>query len=179
MKDPLKPDEYVTRVASIDFQALAERGIRYFCFDVDNTLVPQHGHEIVPCAKAAIAAARKAGYIEDICLISNVMFRGRRIQRLEKIAAELSIEKVFPALLFTRKPGPTPFRWALEKLGSQPEHTCMVGDQIFSDILGGNRFGFHTILVTSLGQDHWSTRLTGRRSRERRLIARYGLKPRE
>ncbi|HIB67935.1 MAG TPA: YqeG family HAD IIIA-type phosphatase [Phycisphaerales bacterium] len=176
--DPhLRPDQYLRTVQDIDFQALAERGIRHFCFDLDNTLVPQFSSTIVPEAKAAIQQARAKGYIEKIALISNVLIWGPRTRRLARLAKELDIENVYPGLIWRKKPGPKPFLWALKVMGVPGEKICMVGDQIYSDILGGNRFGFHTILVQQLGGDHWTTKITGRREREIQVLKELGLEP--
>ncbi len=59
-------------------------------------------------------------------------------------------------------------------MNSQPENTAIIGDQIFTDVLGGKRLGLYTILVRPLGEDHWTTRLTGRRRREIRILKRLG-----
>ncbi len=177
MKDPLKPDQYVEAVQHIDFADLAAREIRHFCFDLDNTLVSQFSNDLVPEAKEALDQARAKGHIADLALISNVMVKGKKVRRLKTLAQELDIQKVFPCLFWTRKPGPAPFRWAIENLDAPASRICMVGDQIFSDVLGANRFGFYTILVKPLGGDHWTTRMTGRRSREKRLLRGYGLHP--
>ena len=174
--DPLlRPNQYLRAVQDIDFQSLAELGIRYFCFDLDNTLVPQFSSTIVPEAKAAIDDAREKGYIEKIALISNVLIWGPRTRRLARLAGELDIQHVYPGLIWRKKPGPKPFQWALKVMGVPGEQICMVGDQIYSDILGGNRFGFHTILVQQLGGDHWTTKITGRRQREIQVLQDLGL----
>lgn len=177
--DLLRPNEYVAGVLHIDFPGLAERGLTHYCFDVDNTLVPQRGHELVEGVAERLRWAREAGYIRDLCLVSNVIWGARRVERLRRIAAALETEHCYPAMFYDRKPGPRGFRWAMERMGASPETTCVVGDQIFSDILGGNRLGLYTILVPALSPDHWSTTWTGRRWREKRLLRALGLEPRK
>lgn len=58
---------------------------------------------------------------------------------------------------------------------AQPAQTAIIGDQLFTDIAGGNKLGLYTILVRPLGPDHWSTRLSGRRLREARILRALGL----
>ena len=50
------------------------------------------------------------------------------------------------------KPRTLPFRRAMHRLGVQPPHTVMVGDQIFTDVAGGNRAGLYTIRVEPIAQ---------------------------
>ncbi|MER3456594.1 MAG: hypothetical protein C4304_06865 [candidate division GAL15 bacterium] len=45
------------------------------------------------------------------------------------------------------KPEPYPFEMALRRLGTAPQETLMVGDQIATDILGASRLGMRTALV--------------------------------
>lgn len=47
------------------------------------------------------------------------------------------------------KPEPTMMRMALEILGSRPEHTVAVGDQLLTDIAGARRCGIYAVLVRS------------------------------
>ena len=53
-----------------------------------------------------------------------------------------------------KKPGTDGMRRAAEKLGGlRPEETAVIGDQIFTDVWGGNRFGALTIMVAPLGPE--------------------------
>ncbi len=47
------------------------------------------------------------------------------------------------------KPSPVMIREALARLGSRPEETIMVGDQIVTDILAGQRAGLRSFLLTT------------------------------
>jgi len=50
------------------------------------------------------------------------------------------------------KPLPFAFLRALSKVGSQRKRAVMVGDQLFTDVLGGRLLGMRTVLVTPLSQ---------------------------
>ena len=50
-------------------------------------------------------------------------------------------------LVFTGKPEPLIFRYALERLGTLPEETLVVGDNLETDIRGGRDAGMDTLLV--------------------------------
>ena len=45
------------------------------------------------------------------------------------------------------KPQPAMFHVALERLGTKPQETLMIGDRLETDIVGGQRAGCHTALV--------------------------------
>jgi len=47
------------------------------------------------------------------------------------------------------KPEPVLFEMALQAMGCRPDHTAMLGDRLETDILGGQRAGLKTILVTT------------------------------
>ena len=64
-------------------------------------------------------------------------------------------KKHFPALekyvddyaIFSRKPFKINYRRLLKKHGVCEKETVMIGDQIFTDILGANRCGIYSILT--------------------------------
>lgn len=59
-----------------------------------------------------------------------------------------------------RKPVQRFFREALKKVRSSPVESCVVGDQVFTDVLGGNLIGAHTVLVDRLGdREFFGTRI--------------------
>ena len=52
-----------------------------------------------------------------------------------------------PFLGHAGKPKPGGFRRAMEQMSCTPEQTAIVGDQLFTDILGGRNAGVLTLLV--------------------------------
>lgn len=170
MNEHCIPNQAAQKFEDIDFDTALSDGRRYLCLDLDNTLLPQTGLKIEDSVKECLSDLRTSGKAQDVCLISNVIVPGPRVSRLRKLALELDIPHVVPGYFFTRKPKPTPFRKALELLKARPEECVMVGDQIFSDVLGGNRMGFYTVWLEPISSDHWSTLIVGRRKRERPII---------
>lgn len=47
------------------------------------------------------------------------------------------------------KPQPYLFQFGMQRMGSQPENTAMIGDRLETDIYGGKQVGVSTILVTT------------------------------
>ena len=164
------PDQVALRFEEIDFHQALSQGRRYLCLDLDNTLLPQKGQTLEQGVIDLLEELRSSGRVEEVCLISNVIFPGHRLQRLNRLAKELQISHVVPGFFWNRKPKSAPFHQALHLLGAKPSECVMVGDQIYSDILGGNRMGFYTIWVKPIADDHWSTLLTGRRRREKKIL---------
>jgi len=136
----LCPSEYVQSVSGIDIQGLLGRGICAVLADLDNTLVPWQGREISPETAEWIAEARRQGL--KICIVSNTRSGGR----LRSLAETFGVPFVRKGL----KPRGAGFREALKLLGEAPSAAAVIGDQIFTDILGGNRLGAYTILVRPL-----------------------------
>jgi hypothetical protein len=136
----LCPAEYSESLAGIDISELKHRGIYALLVDLDNTLVRWQGYDIPPEVKAWIKEAGEQGV--RVCIVSNT----RSWKRLEKLAAALDV----PFVKRSWKPRRAGFREALKLLNVETEHAAVIGDQILTDILGGNRLELYTILVCPL-----------------------------
>lgn len=149
----LYPNMYVQSVLEIDPDDLYKRGIRCVLFDLDNTVVPRDKTDLTPDGAAWIKKLGDKGI--KVCIISN-----NGPDRLGRVAG---IEKI-PAVCRAIKPRKHPFQKAMKMLGVTQRETAVVGDQIFTDILGGNRSGLYTILVEPLpGKEYWATKMFNRR----------------
>ena len=135
----LRPDRYVASATGIDPARLAEEGARAVLVDLDNTLVPRNGHVLTGEVLAWAGAVRDAGM--SGCLVSNNWH-----EKVSGVADELGFEVVAKAL----KPLPFAFLRACRLLGVRPSETVVVGDQVFTDVLGGNLVGAATVLVEPL-----------------------------
>lgn len=137
----LRPGLVVHDVRDIDLDRLAALGIKGVIVDVDNTLVAWGGsappREIVDW----FGRLRARGF--SACLLSNA---GER--RVQAFAAQLGV----PAVANAAKPRRRGFLAALGLLGTGPSSTAVIGDQIFTDVWGGNRLGLFTILVTPISR---------------------------
>jgi HAD superfamily phosphatase (TIGR01668 family) len=157
----LFPNVYVDSVHHIDTGYLSSRGIRGLLFDLDNTLVPRDADVFSPGIISWFAELQAKGF--RICVVSN-----NGPKRLQNLAESLDLPFICRAV----KPRKRPFKKAMEITGTSPGETAVIGDQIFTDILGGNRLGLYTILVAPLpGKEYWATELINRRL-ERLVIRR-------
>lgn len=156
----LTPSAFYATVYDIDLASLSERGIRALILDLDNTLIPWRGDEIPPKLKAWVEELKQGGFAA--CLVSNA--GGTRAARM---AETLGIPVVAPA----GKPFKKGFLAALNVLGVAPDEAAVVGDQLFTDVAGGNRLKLYTILVNPISTKEFiGTRAV--RMVERRIIRR-------
>ena len=157
----LQPKEIVSRLEDINLQRLKARGICALLIDLDNTVVRRDHDLFTPEAKGWLERAREMGF--KICIVSNNSTR-----RVQNLARQVGVPFVHRAV----KPLRRPFYRAMKLLGVSAAETAVIGDQLFTDVLGGNRAGLYTILVEPLpGKEFWATRLISRRL-EKLVMAR-------
>ncbi|MBM7854055.1 HAD superfamily phosphatase (TIGR01668 family) [Desulfohalotomaculum tongense] len=137
----LHPDMYVGSIKNIDIQKLKKAGIKALIFDLDNTLVPWNSSELTEETLAWFKELHKEGF--KTCIVSN-----NNRQRVTKLCNLLEI----PGIHKASKPRRKAFRRALRMLQVKPEETAMVGDQVFTDVLGAKRLGLYTILVVPISK---------------------------
>lgn len=133
------PDYYYRSVQDIDLGALKERGVTTLLVDLDNTLLPRNSEGVTDDARAWVASVLTCGM--QLCIVSNNWHA-----RVEAIAAQMGVPIVARAV----KPLPKAFRTALVTMDARREETAVVGDQMFTDVLGGNLLGLATVLVVPL-----------------------------
>ncbi|MHB9004708.1 MAG: YqeG family HAD IIIA-type phosphatase [Coriobacteriia bacterium] len=139
MANLLTPDLYVTDVHRIDLDALADAGIDTLLVDLDNTLLPRDTNVVPDALRTWAATLAERGF--KVCLVSNNWH-----DRVHDVAAELGFSLVAKAI----KPLPFAFLRALKLMGSRRGTAATVGDQIFTDVLGGNLLGMRSVLVQPL-----------------------------
>lgn len=157
----LTPDDYHASLASIDVEGLVARGARAFLVDLDNTLLQRKTTRIPATAFAFADRVRSAG--AKGCIVSN-NWHGH----VADIASELGFLIVPKAL----KPLPFSFRAAARLCGVDPAEAIVVGDQLFTDVLGGNALGMRTVLVTPLSASDLPHTLLLRKIEARLLAGR-------
>ncbi len=132
-----RPGEFAERVVNIDYSALKSDGFELVILDLDNTLLPWKSSVVGDDVKEWVAGAKAAGL--KLTILSNTHYP----RRLSRIASELGI----PAIAHALKPLKTQFGKAARAAGCERCRAVVVGDQLLTDILGGNLAGMRTILV--------------------------------
>ncbi len=137
MSFSLTADRICQDIFEIDGAELARQGITLLLADLDNTLVP-YG---VALPTDAVRAWKEQLQAAGVTLF--VLSNNRHADRPRIFSEGLGVAFVGHA----GKPGIGGFVRAMEQMGVTAAQSAIVGDQIFTDILGGNRAGVTTILV--------------------------------
>ena len=133
------PKLIVEKVQSINLDMLAKKGIKGLILDIDNTLVPSFIKEADEKTLKWIENVKNKGF--KVCIVSNATKK-----RVELFNEKLGLQAIYRA----SKPGMRSFKKALSMLGLKASETVVIGDQIFTDVYGGNRLGMLDPLGSSL-----------------------------
>lgn len=143
----LTPDLYVESILHLDLNKLKTNGIKGLIIDIDNTLVAWDIKYASEKTKEWLLQLKKEGF--NVCLVSN---------NTEDRVVTFNEELKLPAIHRASKPRKGPFMKAMKILGTNINNTAVIGDQIFTDVLGGNRIGLFTILVVPIeSKEFWWT----------------------
>lgn len=146
----LSPTRYVASVDRIDLDALWRAGKRSILLDRDNTLVPRDGTGAPAAVVAWLDRARAMGF--ELCMVSNNWHR----DQVAASAGELDMDFISHAM----KPAPFALHAGMKRIGATPEASVLIGDQLYTDVWGGNLAGIDTILVKPQTEiDLWYTRI--------------------
>jgi hypothetical protein len=132
----LRPHQYVSTVGALDLEALFDVGVRGLLLDIDNTIMARKSGVVPPTSVEWIARVKAAGF--SVCLVSNNWH-----DYVFTFAEELGV----PIAAKAMKPLPFGFLRGARTLGLPVRSCAVVGDQLFTDVLGGNLVGAMTVLV--------------------------------
>lgn len=153
------PSEFVKSVFQITPEQLKEQGIKGIITDLDNTLVEWDRPDATPQLVEWFARMQQAGI--QVTIVSN-----NNELRVKSFADPMQIPFIYKA----RKPFRKAFLTALRLMGLKREEVVVIGDQLLTDVLGGNRLKLHTILVIPVAKsDGFVTRFN--RLVERRIFS--------
>lgn len=136
MFEKFYPDLMTDSVQNIDLDELFKNNIKGLILDIDNTLVPNRMKEADEKAVKWIENIKNIGF--KICIVSNASKK-----RVIKFNERLKLDAIYRA----SKPGSKAYKKAARLMGIGAKEIAVVGDQIFTDVFGGNRIGMYTILV--------------------------------
>ena len=134
------PKEHRRSIHSINLSRLKKMGISNLIVDLDETLRKRNSDNIPRESIYWIKEVKKIGF--KVCIISNNILPWK---------ADF-IRKKFhvPVTLFSLKPFPFALKRAMKTLRSNNKNTAVIGDQLYTDILGANLVGIYSILVDPL-----------------------------
>jgi HAD superfamily phosphatase (TIGR01668 family) len=167
------PNQYVPSIYKINLEELKEKGMKSIIVDLDNTLVESDRKDATPLLIEWLQQLQHFGF--QVMIVSN-----NNETRVSQFAIPLQI----PFIHRAKKPLTASFRKAMVELDTEVSCTVMIGDQLLTDVLGGNRMGFYTILVVPISKtEGFFTKVNRRVERvffrwmeKRGLLAREGNK---
>ncbi len=158
----LRPRELLEHIELITPDFMLERGLRGLLLDLDNTLIP-YGSYLERAEVLAWAADLRRAQMK-LYLLSNATEKRARFW-LDKLS--------FEGVGMAGKPFQRAYKTALSQMALPAHQVGMVGDQLFTDMLGGNIAGMYTIMVHPIINNSLPHTKLARRL-ERLVLKRYG-----
>lgn len=137
----LIPNMYQESIYTINYEKLKKQKIKCLLFDLDNTCVGYHEKNPTKELKKLFNNLTKLGF--KVIIFSNAT---------SKRLAPFSILNVVLHPV-SKKPFKKNFQKILTNYNYQKKEVCIIGDQLFTDILGGNRIGIKTCLVNPITKE--------------------------
>lgn len=134
------PEKQFSSVAAIDAEwDLLRLHLTHVLLDLDNTLRRRDNDEVPLEVRAWLTHVQQKGI--KPCILSNNFH-----ENVFAVARELDIPIVAKAM----KPLGSGFKRALALVGGSVEDSVMVGDQLFTDVVGAHLIGMSAYLVAPL-----------------------------
>ena len=130
------PTIYRRRITDVTVADLRRLGVDAVMLDVDNTLTTHDAPDLTDEVKAWLALVLAEGF--GLIIVSN-----NRAERVAPFAEKIGLSYYAHA----RKPLPFGFRSAAKQMGCDRKKCVVIGDQIFTDMLGANLAGMKSILL--------------------------------
>ena len=124
------------RITDIDIEFLKQNNIGTLLLDVDNTLSTHHGTKLVDGLTEWLDSMKAEGI--NLVVVSN-----SRKWRIEPFAGKIGL----PFVSLACKPLPFGYRKAVKTMNAEKKQCAIIGDQIFTDVLGANLYGIKSLLV--------------------------------
>ena len=130
------PTVYRRRITDVTVEDLHRLGVKALLLDVDNTLTTHDAPDLTNAVKAWLAQMGEVGF--SLVIVSN-----NSAERVAPFAEKIGL----PFYAHARKPLPFGFRAAAKQVGCHRKQCVVIGDQIFTDMLGANLAGIPSILL--------------------------------
>lgn len=157
----LYPKKYFDKITDIDIEFLNKNNIKALILDVDNTLI-DIDRKMLEGLEDWVQEMKNNNI--KFYIVSN----SNKLDKIKEVSKKLDI----PYFNFATKPLKRGFKKAKKVLNEENKNIAVVGDQIFTDVLGANRCKMFSILVKPIAEkDIWITVL--KRPLENKIIKMY------
>ena len=140
--DIFLPDRYYKNIYEINYMKLKEDGIKCLLFDLDNTIVPPNISKPDKKVRDLFDNLKEQDF--KIIIMSNSPKK-----RLSPFKDELIVDCSASSV----KPSKTKFLKILKEYNLDLSETVIIGDQLITDVFGGNRVGITSILVNPISKN--------------------------
>lgn len=157
----LYPKMYCKKVTDLSPEFFKKNNIKGLVLDVDNTLLD---------FDLNIIDGLKDWYekIKENNIKCIILSNSNKEEKIKIVAELINV----PFIKFATKPLKRGFKMAQKKLEIPNENIAVIGDQIFTDVIGANRVNMFSILVEPIAEkDLWMTRF--KRPLENLIIKKY------
>lgn len=134
------PDIYKKSIHAINYDLLFSRGIRCLLMDLDNTIAPITMKGPNKKTKELFEELKEKGF-------KIIIFSNSSKSRVKNFKVELGVDGIYNAM----KPLKSKYQKVLDIYKFQEPQIACIGDQLLTDIKGGNKMGLTTILVNPVG----------------------------
>lgn len=152
------PDMYQKSIYTVDYSKLLTIGIKCLLFDLDNTVVPSKSIEPSLKAKDLFISLKQKGF-------RVIIFSNSPKFRIKKFQSFFEVECICNAM----KPWSKNFRKVMSNHRLSENEVAIIGDQIMTDVVGGNKVGITTILVNPIATRDFIWTIPNR-IRERKIM---------
>ena len=153
-----KANLILRRITEITPEMVNDLGLKALLLDVDNTLSTHHGTILIDGLKEWLEMMKNNG-------ITTVVVSNSKKFRIEPFAGRINQ----PFVSLACKPLPFGYAKGRKMAGVKKKECAIVGDQIFTDVLGANLYGIKSILVRPVKlEDGWTFKL--RRYFEKKML---------
>lgn len=135
-----RPKMYQKDIFSINYDNLKKIGIKYIIFDLDNTLGKI---DELKCNDKTCEFVNELSKEFTIIVASN-----NKYERVKDFCYNMNVDIISSSL----KPSGRVYRYMKTKYTKDMSLICVIGDQIVTDVILGNRFDMMTILVDPIGK---------------------------
>ena len=141
------PDIYIKNVEQLTLDFLRKNKIELLILDVDNTLIDYEQN-------LAESTVKWAKDIQNEGIKLYILSNSNKKEKVKKVANKINVKYK----TFAKKPFKKGFLDIQKELNIPAENIGVVGDQIFTDVIGGNRCKMISILVDPIKEkDYWYT----------------------
>lgn len=158
----LRPVLLKKAITDLSPQELQALGVTGLLLDVDNTLTAHDSQILSPEIRAWLSDMQAAGFV--LTIVSN-----GKAQRVRPFAEKIGLS--FTAL--AAKPLPFGFWRAARRMGLERRRCAVIGDQIFTDLIGGKLAGMRVVQLRPIAPETGRPFLKFKRRLEKRIMKHW------